>query len=90
MQVLVAERAAAKSILTSATQAFKDAVARKENEHPDFLDWLGLIATTVVAVGADVAGVGKITGTRPLQSSADVMQHKGTLYAATGHCMKAS
>ena len=89
-QVLVAERNAAKTVLTAATQAFKDAVARKENEHPDFLDWLGLIATTVAAVGADIAGVGKITGTLPSQSSADVMKQECRCCSATGHGINAS
>ena len=62
MQVLVVERSQAKADLDGATEKFKQAVSDELKKHPDFTDWLGLIATTVVDVGTNIAGIAKITG----------------------------
>ena len=60
--ILAAKRSAANITLNNASQAFKEAVNRARANKPSFLELLGIITSTVVNVGADVAGIGKITG----------------------------
>ena len=60
--VLAAQRSTANNILNRASDAFKLAVNRARANEPTFLELLGMIASTVVNVGADVAGVSKIIG----------------------------
>ena len=60
--VLASQRSTANETLGRASQAFKDAVNILRNSQPSFLELLSCIASTVVGVGADVAGIGKITG----------------------------
>ena len=59
---LAAQRSTANNTLNRASNAFKEAVNRARAGQPTFLELLGVIASTVVNVGADVAGIGKIVG----------------------------
>ena len=89
--VLASQRSTANNTLGRASEAFKKAVNDVRNSQPSFLDLLGCIASTVVNVGADVAGVGKIVGKHHL-SYAYVLtcltsyQHQYPKLQAAGAC----